>query len=204
MPKFWSSRTVQYKDIPTRNPYRYRESMSPLFKTQKFNKEGMTKLLCRATHFVKTHSVCSKENDNLYEIFAEVAGQLVSIMHEWLKFFVLLHRKSFEHRAHSYLKSNGLSLNNWSNSITDSRKGDVLVLYCLNLLTETHIVLHLKDGGIWMALYNIHGPWYWHCKPKAQCKCRCTIRSATGGKRAETGCKIITITAGLSVSSSNY
>ena len=75
-------------------------------------------------------------------------------MREWLKFFVLLHRKFFEQRAHSYLESKGLSLDNWSESITDGQKGDVLVLYCLNMLTESHTVLHLKNGLIWTILQD--------------------------------------------------
>ena len=152
MPKLRPSRSFRYKEILSRNLYCYWEAVQPLFETQKISKEEMTQLCCHAMHCIKPRSVKLKENDKLYEIFGEWARQPVSFMREWLKFFGLLHRKIFQSRAHSYLKSKGLSLDNWSKSITDGQKGDVLVLYCLNMLTKAHTVLHLKNRMIWSTL----------------------------------------------------
>ena len=45
----------------------------------------------------------------------------------------------------------------WSESITDSCKEDVLVLFGLNLLTETHCVEHLANGQIWTTLAMLSG-----------------------------------------------
>ena len=43
-------------------------------------------------------------------------------------------------------------LDDWSESNTDGRKGDVLVLYCLDMPTEVHMIHHLKNGVIWYTL----------------------------------------------------
>ena len=43
-------------------------------------------------------------------------------------------------------------------AITDGRKGDVLALYGLSLLTDTtdtHMYVHLHDGQMWMTLKNV-------------------------------------------------
>ena len=45
----------------------------------------------------------------------------------------------------------------WSESITDSRKGDVLVLFGLNLLMEMHCIVHLANGQIWTMLAMLSG-----------------------------------------------
>ena len=77
-----------------RNLYRYTDHVKPLYETQKLNKEGMVNLTCWLTHCVKPRSVHSVQNDNLYEVFSEFAGQQVSFMRNWI--FVLLHKKFFE------------------------------------------------------------------------------------------------------------
>ena len=70
---------------------------------------------------------------------------MIGFMHEWLKLFVLMHRKHIAKKASSYLDSKGLTIELWADGILDGRKGDVLVLYTLNLLLETCTVVHLKD-----------------------------------------------------------
>ena len=67
-------------------------------------------------------------------------------MRDWLKLFVVMHQKHIGRKASEYLKSKGLTVELWANGIRDGRKGDVLVLYCLNLLLETHTLVHLKGG----------------------------------------------------------
>ena len=73
-------------------------------------------------------------------------------MQEWLKLFVLMHRKHIARKAVGYLESKGISIEVWADGIWDGRKGDVLVLYTLNLLLETHTIVHLKDGLTWSTL----------------------------------------------------
>ena len=60
-----------------------------------------------------------------------------------------MHKVQLAKKAKQYLKLKGLSIDMWLESITDGRKGNVLVLFGLNLLTETHCVVHLANGQIW-------------------------------------------------------
>ena len=63
-----------------------------------------------------------------------------------------MHKAQLAKKAKQYLKSKGLSIDTWSESITDGCKGDVLVLFGLNLLTEMHCLVHLANGQIWTML----------------------------------------------------
>ena len=68
-----------------------------------------------------------------------------------------MHKAQLAKKAKQYLKSKGLSIDTWSESITDSRKGDVLVLFGLNLLMEMHCLVHLANGQIWTTLATLSG-----------------------------------------------
>ena len=75
-------------------------------------------------------------------------------MHEWLKLFVLMHRKYTANKASEYLASKDLTVELWADKIWDGRKGDMLILFTLNLLMEMHTIVHLKDGQTWTTLAN--------------------------------------------------
>ena len=68
-----------------------------------------------------------------------------------------MHKVQLAKKAKQYLKSKGLRIDMWSESITDGRKGDVLVLFGINLLTEMHCLVHLANGQIWTMLATLGG-----------------------------------------------
>ena len=66
---------------------------------------------------VNPRSTTIKEDDLLYHIFAKRAGQMIGFMCEWLKLFVLMHRKHIAKNASSYLDSKGLTIELWGDGI---------------------------------------------------------------------------------------
>ena len=156
MPKRKSKDGTSKRDIPSNNPYKYCSTVEPILETH-VTKEGLISLPCRATHKVSPHSVKIKENDALYDIYTRCMNRSISFVREWLKVFVLMHKVQLAKKAKQYLKLKGLSIDMWSESITDGHKGDVLVLFGLNLLTETHCVVHLANGQIWTTLATLSG-----------------------------------------------
>ena len=48
----------------------------------------------------------------------------------------------------------GLTLDLWSDSIEDGQKGDFLSLYGLNLMLDTHTVIHLSNDRLWTTIKN--------------------------------------------------
>ena len=63
------------------------------------------------------------------------------------------HRAFFESCGQFYLTSKGLSFDTWIEAIDEGRKGDVLTLYGLSLLTDVHtspqwsILDNVKDSA---------------------------------------------------------
>ena len=108
-------------DIPSNNC----STVEPILETHCVTKEGLIGLPCRATHKVSLCSVKIKENDTLYDIYARRMNHSISFVREWLKLFVIMHRVQLAKKAKQYLKSKGLSIDTWSESITDDRKGDL-------------------------------------------------------------------------------
>ena len=68
---------------------------------------------------------------------------------------MLANNQNFERRAAKYLASKVLSYDNWCDSITQGRKGDVLALYRLCMLFSRHAVVHLHNNLIWSTLASI-------------------------------------------------
>ena len=157
MPKRKSKDSTSKRDIPFNNPYKYCSTVEPILETHRVTKEALIGLPCGANHKVSPRSVKIKENDALYDIYARRMNHSISFVREWLKLFVIMHKVQLAKKAKQYLKSKGLSIDTWSESTTDSRKGDVLVLFGLNLLTETHCVVHLANGQIWTTLATPSG-----------------------------------------------
>ena len=65
---------------------------------------------------------------------------------------MLANNRNFKRCAAKYLASKVLSYDNWCDSITQGRKGDVLALYSLCMLFSHHAVVHLHNNVIWSTL----------------------------------------------------
>ena len=63
-------------------------------------------------------------------------------------FFVCRYQKRLEPCVKEYLDSKKLTLDNWLNSVKNSRRGDILYVYFLSMVTG----MHLKHGLIWSTL----------------------------------------------------
>lgn len=77
----------------------------------------MVNLPCYPSHMVNPRPAKIREDDALYYIFAKWAVQTVGFMHEWLKLFVLMHRKHIVRKASDYLESKGLTVEIWADGI---------------------------------------------------------------------------------------
>ena len=65
---------------------------------------------------------------------------------------MLTYQAYFEERGDFYLKTKGMVFNMWIEAIEDGRKGDVLTLFALSILTDVHAYVHLHTGQHWTTL----------------------------------------------------
>ena len=143
------------KDIPCTNPYNYCKVVEPIYEVHKINRKELTELACRSTHTIKARSSKIPENDNLYALFLKYTKYDITFMCNWLKTFMLANGCNFEIQAAKYLASKVLSYENWTDSISDRRKGDILALYGLCLLFNKHVLLHLHNGLVWTTMESL-------------------------------------------------
>ena len=136
MPKLCLVKSTKVKKIPCNNPFKYSDTVEPIYEVHKVNQSELVELACRPTHRIKARLTMIPENDNLYAIFNKFTNQDILFIRQWLKIFMLANRCNFELRASKYLASKVLSLDNWMDSISDGRKGDILALYWLCTLSE--------------------------------------------------------------------
>ena len=129
--------------------------MEPIYEVHKVDRCELTELPCRATHQILARSSKVSENDNVYAIFVKYIKHDITFLQNWLKVFMMANKKNFEIRARKYLASKVLTYENWSDSISDGRKGDVLVLYGLCMLLGKHVIVHLHSHFIWSTLAEL-------------------------------------------------
>ena len=93
-------------------------------------------------------------NDEMFRLFREMMGQDVRFMRQWVRCFVLTHHRFIMKLAKTHLTKCSLSLPWWLKAITNGCRVDMLCLYILSIVTETHCFIYIKNG-IWTTLGEI-------------------------------------------------
>ena len=96
----------------------------------------------------------STAKDEMFRMFGEMMGQDVRFMRQWVRCFVLTHRRFVMKLAKTHLTECSLSLPWWLKALTNGCRADTLCLYILSITTETHCFVHIKNG-IWTTLGEI-------------------------------------------------
>ena len=129
--------------------------LDPIYEHQHITRDEMVELPCRSMHRIQPRSVKIQEDDNLYAIYAPHINKPVMLMSEWLKCSALSNSALFNKCANNYLKSKGMTLEVWIDTIREGRKGDILSLYALSMLLDAHMVVHLHNGEVWSTLQTV-------------------------------------------------
>ena len=154
MPHLHVVKSMKIKKILCKNSHEYCKVVEPIFEIHKVIRQELTELPCRPTHMIKVRSSKVSENDNLYaiDLFLKYTKHDITFIHNWLNFFMMVNKQNFEICVAKYLVSKVLTYENWSDSISDGRKGDVLVLYGLCMLFSKHTVVNLRNNVVWSTL----------------------------------------------------
>ena len=151
------SKRKKEKKIESCNPWKYTETLVPIYENHKVDKDEIINLDCRASHEIALENKTIPEDDRMYNFFASLCGQDRKFMRTWLHLFVRLHKRYFTSLASNYFKRKGLTLENWLDSVHDGRKGDMLSLLSLCMLIEKHVLVHLHNSQIWTSLNDSTG-----------------------------------------------
>ena len=98
------TRKRREKKIESCNPWKYAETLIPIYEKHKVNKDEITELYCRASHEIAPDDKTIPEDDRLYNFFASLCGQDRKFMRTWFHLFVRLHKRYFTALASNYFK----------------------------------------------------------------------------------------------------
>ena len=91
-------------------------------------------------------------NDHLYMTFRKKNLETPKLMRKLIVFFVCRYKKMLSKKAHEYLGSKKLTMDEWLNSVSMNRRGDILCLFLLSMVTGRHACVHLRNGRMWSTL----------------------------------------------------
>ena len=136
------------------NPWAYKECLEPITEDEALNSNEILNLECRSHYKIRpsVHVVDDKSaNDEVFRMFGEMLGQDVAFMRQWVRCFVLTHRKFISKVACKYLSVHSLKLPQWVKELNHGCKVDILALFLLCIATNTHCFVHIKSG-YWTTL----------------------------------------------------
>ena len=142
-------------NVPNYSKYEYTEMMQTFSKTDRLLESELNSLECYDTFQLEAPLNTFNEttlNDHLYKIYHK--KQLVSVetMRKLVSFFVRQYKTLLELRVRAYLDSKKLTLDQWLDAVKNNRRGDILCVYLLSLVTGRHTIVHLKGGINWCTL----------------------------------------------------
>ena len=116
-------------------------------------KSKVGELECRSNYSIRClTNIDFNKNDLLYKIYGEQIDKSPSFMRNCTRLYTLSNKKQLKRLAENYLESTNTKMASWMKDIKEGRKGNLLTLYILSLVTGTHCCIHLKGQKCWMTL----------------------------------------------------
>ena len=144
--------------LPNYSKYEYADKMPPFCKQDKLQETDLSSLVCYHSH----QSECKLNdftdatlNDHLYRIFLKKKLETSKLMCKLTIFFVRRYKNLLFKKARDYLESKKLTLDDWLNSVAMNRRGDILCVFLLSIVTGRHTCIHLKEGRMWSTLRSV-------------------------------------------------
>ena len=91
-------------------------------------------------------------------IFQKKGLETPALICKLVSFFVCHYKWPLTVQVQDYLDSKKLTLDEWLNSVKNNRRGDILYLYFLSMVTGRHTCVHLKNGVMWSTLKAVPMP----------------------------------------------
>ena len=89
-----------------------------------------------------------------------------SVMRKLVTFFAKCYRAKLQPHITSYLASKIMTLEDWLISVGDNRRGDILSVFFLSIVTGRHVCIYLHGGKMWSTLQIVptnHNELLNHC-----------------------------------------
>ena len=136
------------------NPWAYKECLESIREDDVLSSNEILNLECRNHYRIRPSVHVTDEqsvNDKVFHMFGEMLGQDVAFMQQWVRCFVLTHRKFVYKVACKDLSEHSLKLQEWAKDLNKGCKVDTLALFLLCIATDAHCFVHTRSG-YWTTL----------------------------------------------------
>ena len=155
--------------IPNYSLYEFAERMPVFVETDRVPEADLHELECYNNYEIEAplnHFSDSMLNNHLYTMYKKGKLESPDLMRKLLCFFSKKYRSSIEPRVNEYLQSKKLTFDNWMSSVKNHRRGDIVCVYLLSMVTGNHTAIHLKNNKIWCTLKAVP---LLHCELVERC-----------------------------------
>ena len=144
--------------LPNYSKYDYADKLPPFSEHERIPEKELSSLVCFHSHQPErklnqfTDDVL---NDHLYMTFCKKNLETPKLMHKLIVFFVRRYKKMLSKKAQEYLGSKKLTMDEWLNSVSMNRHGDILCFFLLSIVTGRCACVHLQNGRMWSTLQSV-------------------------------------------------
>ena len=135
--------------------YDYADKLPSFSKHERVPEKELSSLVCFHSHQPEhklSQFTDAVLNDHLYMTFRKNKLETPKLMRKLIVFFVHRYKKMLFKKAQDYLESKKLTMDEWLNSVSMNRRGDILYLFLLSIVTRQHACIHLRNGCMWSTL----------------------------------------------------
>ena len=118
--------------------YEYADKLPPFSEHERLPENELSSLVCFHSHQPEHELNQFTDvtlNDHLYMIFRKRNLETPKLMCKLIAFFVHQYKKLLFKKARDYLESKKLTMDEWLNSVIMNRRGDILCVFLLSIVT---------------------------------------------------------------------
>ena len=144
--------------LPNYSKYNYADKLPPFSEHERVLETELSSLVCFRSHQPERNLNQFTDdvlNDHLYMTFHKKNLETTKLMCKLIVFFVRRYKKMLSKKAQEYLGSKKLTMEEWLNSVSMNRCGDILCLFLLSIVTGRHACVHLQNGCMWSTLRSV-------------------------------------------------
>ena len=144
--------------LPNYSQYDYAMVMPPFRKHERLDEREINNLICADKYMLELHLnqlTDATLQDYLYMLYRKKKLDTPKLIRKLVIFFVSQYQDQLLPRIKWYLDAKKLTLDEWLNAVKNQRRGDILCLYFLNMITGRHTCIHLKGGHMWSTLNQV-------------------------------------------------
>ena len=144
--------------LPNYSKYDYADKLPPFSEHERVPEKELSSLVCFHSHQPESKLSQFTDdvlNDHLYMTFCKKNLETPKLMCKLIVFFVRHYKKMLSKKAQEYLGSKKLTMDEWLNSVSMNRRGDILCLFLLSIVTSRHACVHLRNGRMWSTLRSV-------------------------------------------------